>query len=166
MKFWICFIYLFVCGVSSFLLGRLIPHRWIREDQFPFRLHTFEKDGSFYDRIGIRSWQNKMPDMSKLFPQIIPKKMLEGNSADKILLMIKETCIAELIHQLLGIASLYCLVIWEGTGGIVVTLLFVVGNLPYILIQRYNRPRLIRLYQMICIREQQDRAENCAADRC
>ena len=52
---------------------------------------------------------------------------------------------AECIHLLLPLAGLYCLRLWPGAGGIVVTLLYFLGNLPFVLIQRYNRPRLQRL---------------------
>ena len=35
---------------------------------------------------------------------------------------------------------------WPGMGGVVVTAIFILLlNVPYILIQRYNRPRLMRL---------------------
>ncbi len=39
--------------------------------------------------------------------------------------------------------------IWPGAGGIIVTVIYILlGNLPFIIIQRYNRPRLQRLYAM------------------
>ena len=152
MNFLRCFVYLFMCGVVSFLLGRLLPYKWIREDRFPFSQCSFED--SLYERIGIRCWQKKLPDMSRIFPRLIPPKNLEGEMVHRLPCLIKETCIAELIHALLAVAALYCMVIWQGAGGIIVTILFEIGNLPYILIQRYNRPRLIKLHYMLCMREQ------------
>ena len=60
--------------------------------------------------------------------------------------MIQETCVAEMIHVLLSLTGLGCLVIWQGIGGVLVTAVYILlGNLPFILIQRYNRPRLQRL---------------------
>ena len=60
--------------------------------------------------------------------------------------MIQETCVAEMIHVLLSLTGLGCLVIWPGIGGVLVTAVYILlGNLPFILIQRYNRPRLQRL---------------------
>ena len=52
---------------------------------------------------------------------------------------------AECIHLLLPLAGLYCLRLWPGAGGVIVALLYFLGNLPFVLIQRYNRPRLQRL---------------------
>ena len=41
------------------------------------------------------------------------------------------------------------LFIWPGVGGIVAALVYIfVGNLPFVIIQRYNRPRLQKLYDM------------------
>lgn len=45
------------------------------------------------------------------------------------------------------VAGLYCIHLWSGVGGIVVPLLFALGNLPFIIIQRDNRPRLLRVLE-------------------
>ena len=38
--------------------------------------------------------------------------------------------------------------IWRGPGGVILTVIYIVfGNLPFLLIQRYNRPRLQRLLE-------------------
>ena len=51
-----------------------------------------------------------------------------------------------LTHGLLCIAGLFLLKIWPGTGGVFLTVIYIVfGNLPFLLIQRYNRPRLQKL---------------------
>ena len=44
------------------------------------------------------------------------------------------------------LAGLALLKIWRGPGGVILTVIYIVfGNLPFLLIQRYNRPRLLRL---------------------
>ena len=59
--------------------------------------------------------------------------------------MIQETCAAELTHLLAAVAGLWCLHLWPGAGGITVAAVFALINMPFILIQRYNRPRFLRL---------------------
>ena len=50
---------------------------------------------------------------------------------------------------------LLCLRLWPGWGGVLVwAVWFLLGNLPFILIQRYNRPRLLRLRSLLQRREQ------------
>jgi len=64
--------------------------------------------------------------------------------------MLQETCVAEMIHSLLFVAGFHCLKLYPGTGGAVVVFLYnTFLNLPFIIIQRYNRPRLARLEKRI-----------------
>ena len=142
---WKCMIYLAVTGILGFIIGRMLPHRWFQEDRFPYRPFSFEREGKLYEKIGIHTWQNKIPDMSRIFPKWMPTKCLDGNIPEKLPVMIKETCVAECIHVLLGIAALYCPYLWQTTGGIILTILYEIGNMAFILVQRYNRPRFTKL---------------------
>jgi len=86
--------------------------------------------------------------MSKIFPKLMPPKKMVDTDKKSLLRMIQETCTAELIHMILCLTGLYCIRLWPGSGGIVLAVLnIVLFNLPFILIQRYNRPRLVRLYK-------------------
>ncbi len=141
-----CFCYLITISILSFLIGRCLPSSWFHAEQFPYRSFRFEKDGSIYNALHIRKWQNKLPDMSKLFPKLMPSKSLKGDMKYQLPLMLRETCVAEFVHMLLCIASLYCRRLYPGSGGVIIICIYiVVFNLPYILIQRYNRPRLKRI---------------------
>ena len=138
-----------VIGVLGFIAGRLMPKGWLMWDKAPWKSFSFEKNGKLYHAMGIRYWQNKVPDMSRIFPMLMPKKQLPKEvSEEKLVIMLRETCVAELVHWLLSIAGLRCLILWKGIGGVVVTLLYILfGNLPFIFIQRYNRPRLAVLLE-------------------
>ena len=143
-----CAVYLAVTGMLSFLLGRLIPPDQLEWNRFPYKLCRFEREGRIYRKIHIHHWQNKVPDMSKICPRLIPPKRLTSMDKDTLLRMIQETCIAELIHMILCLTGLYCIILWPGAGGISLAVLNVLlFNLPFVLIQRYNRPRLVRLYK-------------------
>ena len=146
MKILYCLLYCGLLGILSFLLGRILPKSWFSAERFPYRSLPFEKNGKFYERFGIRKWQNRVPDMSKWFPKLMPAKKVTADFEAQLPVMIQETCIAEFIHSLLCVAGLYCLKLWPGVGGVVFTLIYIlIGNVPYILIQRYNRPRFCKL---------------------
>lgn len=145
MGFWRCILYLIVSGLVGFFLGRILPKRWFRFDRFPYRSYRFERDGRMYEKIRIKSWHQKLPDMSKIFPMMMPPKKVIIWNTDHLSTMLRETCVAELIHGLLCFSGLYCAVLWEGAGGKITAVLNIIGNLPFIMAQRYNRPRLIRL---------------------
>ena len=145
MRFWRCARYLTLASVVSFFVGRLLPRQWPDPYCGLWRSFSFEQEGRIYEKLGIRRWQKKVPDMSRILPRMIPPKRLEGRDLRHLPEMIRETCVAELIHLLLCLSGLYCLHIWPGVGGAFVAALFALGNLPFILVQRYNRPRLKRL---------------------
>ena len=80
--------------------------------------------------------------MSRIFVKIMPEKKLTKENYENLPRMIEETCVAEWTHILLSIAGLGLLKIWSGVGGVCITIIYIVlGNLPFIVVQRYNRPR-------------------------
>ena len=150
MAIWKCGNYLVLTEIISFFVGRIIPKRWFSADVFPYRSFAFEQDGKFYDRFKIRFWQKKVPDMSKILPKLMPAKCISYDYKEQLPRMLQETCVAEFIHTLLCFSGLYCLKLWPGMGGAAVSVIYIlVFNLPYIMIQRYNRPRLMRLNNRI-----------------
>lgn len=147
MGFWYCVIYIAVLGVLSFIIGRLLPKGWFHADKFPYKTAAGEQ--KIYQALRVKSWQSKVPDMSRLFRHIMPAKKMTAETVADIPRMLEETCVAELTHTLLSILGLAMLRLWPGWGGIIVTIIYILlGNVPFIIIQRYNRPRLQRLYAM------------------
>ena len=138
-------IYFAVIGVVFFIFGRVMPKDRIDPRAFPFRLYAFEKDDAVYRSLLVHRWQNHVPDMSRILPCLVPPKQLDGDYRDRLPDMIRETCAAELTHLLEAVAGLWCLHLWPGAGGLAMASLCILINLPFILIQRYNRPRFLRL---------------------
>lgn len=149
MGFLRCVLYMAALSALSFVVGRVVPKRWFRFEKAPWRAMKWEQNGRIYQKIAIQHWQNKVPDMSRVFPKLIPAKSMQTTPDQaRLKLMIQETCVAELIHAVLCVLGLALLWLWRGIGGALCCLVYVLfGNLPFILIQRYNRPRLVRLYQ-------------------
>lgn len=144
-----CVSYLIRLGAFSFMLGRLLAKKDIPWERFRFKLFDGKREDEFLRLIKVGRWQKKVPDMSKVFTSVMPRKAITKDYRGQLPTMIKETYIAEVIHVALMFFGFKCCRIWKGLGGIVVSLLYFFGNLPYVLIQRYNRPRLIRLYERI-----------------
>ena len=149
-NFWKCFWYLVTTGIVAFFVGRILPKKWFRADLFPYRPLKFEDSGRFYDKFGVRKWQNKVPDMSTIMSFLIPsKKLPQTLTSESVKAMLTENCIAEWIHYLLAVLGFGCVFIWENIGGWIVSALYAIGNLPYIIIQRYNRPKIVKLLKSI-----------------
>ena len=147
--FFRCILYMALIGIASFLLGRIMPASWFHENEFPYRSYKWEKSGSVYKALNIQKWQKKLPDMSRILPGVMQEKKIGAHFEKDLPLMIKETCIAEFIHVLLCVAILYCLHLWPGFGGKLFCFIYILVNIPFILIQRYNRPRLMRLQERV-----------------
>ena len=149
-QFLYALLYMVILGILCFPLGRLLARHDFCPDRFPFSGLPFEQNGKLYERIGIRRWQNLVPDVSRVFPQIVPRKAMENNlNVSGLYRMVQETCVAELTHVLLCLTGFVLVWIWPGAGGVILYLIYVLfGNFPFILIQRYNRPRLLRILRM------------------
>ncbi|MCI2058355.1 MAG: glycosyl-4,4'-diaponeurosporenoate acyltransferase [Oscillibacter sp.] len=144
-KFLSNLLYLIFLGIVSHVIGEAVPRRWVHPDRFPYRPMSWEEQGRIYDRLHIRAWKDRVPDMSRVLRGMTPKRLLPSGGTVQTDQLIRETCVAETTHVLLIPAGLVCLFQWPGAGGTVLFLLWSLGNLPFILIQRYNRPRLIAL---------------------
>lgn len=155
MGLWKCLAYMAAWGLLCFPLGRLLKRLDLKWDEPPFRALAWERGGAAYERVGIRRWKDLVPDVSKVLPMIVPKKAMGARPTAAVLEdMLKETCVAEAVHWLLLLPGLGLLGLWPGWGGAVCYIVYaVIGNVPFIMIQRYNRPRFARMLSAAQARE-------------
>ena len=144
MKLLQCAIYIAIIGIISNPAGNLLPRAWFHADRFPFPPFGWEHHGRIYEKLHIRAWKDRVPDMSKLVRSMVRKEVSSHPTAQSLERLIQETSVAEAVHWVLIVLSLAVLKIWKGLGGWVCYFLCILGNLPFIIIQRYNRPRLMR----------------------
>ena len=150
-----CVLYIGILGILAYPLGRIISKHDPDPDGFLFRERPWELGGKIYEKLHIKSWQARVPDVSQVLHRWMPQKKLKvGVTPETVRTMIRETCTAEAVHNLLNLAGLWLLGLWDGIGGVVVYLIYVLlGNLPFILVQRYNRPRLKALLNHLEMKE-------------
>ena len=151
-RFWYSIAYLAAVSALS-NLASLFSRRNFHPDKFPFRPYAFERQGRFYEKLGVRRWKDRLPDMSKLL-RSLPRKALTSRSSERIRRLVQETCLAEAVHLALMVLAAPVLVIWPGWRGAALAAAYVLGNVPFILIQRYNRPRLQHLARTLERREE------------
>ena len=134
--------------VSISALGNHIRDERFRLDSFWFRGWKFEDGGKFYKRFfRIHKWKRLLPDGAKMFDTGFPKGELNGTEKEYLEAFIKETCRAEASHWI-QILPFWVFGLWSPPFVIIVMLVYsLVLNMPCIIAQRYNRPRLIRLYE-------------------
>lgn len=134
-----------VIGILAHVIGEALPRRWFDASRFPYRAYAFERNGRFYEALGIRKWKNVLPDKSRIAPGTYRKAIrgsAQQHSAAHMERLLQETCVAECVHWALLVISPILLFTMESPAAYVMTPLYWLSNLPYIMIQRYNRPRL------------------------
>lgn len=154
--FWRCAAYLLALALLAHPLGQRLPSRF-QPERFPFRAWKWEKGGRVYAKLHIDGWKKLVPDMSRVLPDMVRKELPAGGAvtAEQAERLVQETCRAEVVHGASCLLGLACFWLWPGWGGVAVVLVWVLlANLPFILIQRYNRPRLARLAVLLRRREQ------------
>lgn len=140
-------LYVAALGILSHFVGQALPRAHFDPQKFPYRSADWENGGKVYEKLGIKHWKDRLPDMSKIMPDMVKKKMSAVKSQGMDVL-IAETCVAECVHWALMLLSLGIFFFWRGAWAVVFWLVYnLLGNLPFIIIQRYNRPRLVMLEQ-------------------
>ncbi len=145
MKIVYCVVYLAFIGILSNFIGDTLNRDKISFNRPPFSPFSFEKNGDFYDKLKIRFWKDRMPDMSKIRRSMVKKKIIHYRSVPELTLLAQETCVAEIIHFFLIVFAFPCFFIGGALWGTVCFVIWALGNSPFILIQRYNRARIISL---------------------
>lgn len=146
MDFLCAALYLILLGIAAHFIGNALPRKWFDAERFPYRSYRFENDGRLYRKIGVQHWKDRVPDMSRICTDMRPKTIGVHTNAEDVATLIGETCIAECVHWVLILLSSVVLLISPNITGVLLLLAdILLFNLPFVIIQRYNRPKLMRL---------------------
>ncbi len=137
-----------VIGSMAFPFGQLLPRKNFDYRHFPFAPFVWEKNGAIYQRINIQFWKDKLPDMSQHVKSAFTKKIKVFRDSEYLETLVLETCVAEFVHWVLILVSPLFLIFMDSPWNWLWMALYILGNVPFILIQRYNRPRLVTLLAM------------------
>lgn len=144
-KFLYASIYVLGLGILSNFVAKEIPVSW-KPDRFPFALWPWEKNGKLFRALQVRKWKDWMPDMSRILPFLPEKEMQTDTSGQHVQQLVQETCKAECVHAALIVCSFGILTFWRDRWAALFLAVYnLLGNVPFIIIQRFNRPRLVRL---------------------
>ncbi|GKV68313.1 glycosyl-4,4'-diaponeurosporenoate acyltransferase [Sporosarcina sp. NCCP-2716] len=123
-----------------------ISHGWFVQHARLFRPLSFEQGGALWDRLfRVRSWKSLIPDGTLFIRSGYSKKALHGSAEEDFARFAAESRRAELTHWLSILPAFLFFLwnpVWAGWLNVAYALLF---NVPIILAQRFNRPRLERL---------------------
>lgn len=139
----------FIIHMGVALIMVQIPAECFDPGNFLFRLRNWENGGALYNKIfRIKKWKESAPDGDRLFKNKgFPKRRLKSRDQSYLELFLLETCRAELTHWIIiGFALPFFL--WNRFHvGLIMILYALLENLPLIMVQRYNRNRLVRVIE-------------------
>lgn len=147
---WITVLYLFIGFVIVLLPSlfvavviRLLPKKWFNPDNKIY--YVGEKERNFLLKIGIKKWKDKIPEMGQTV-NFKKDKLVDANNVEYIQKFLVETCYAESLHICCAISALVAMFFMPAGNfwniSFPIAIIYAIYNIPSILIQRYNRPRL------------------------
>ncbi len=145
----LCIVLWFVFQLSSALLCLYLPDRCFRPRSGFFRPKPFEKDGEIYEKLfKVKSWKQLLPDGGKLAGKRgYSKRYLKDFSEENLQRFLIESCRAEAGHWL-AIFPFWVFGFFVPPRAVLYMLLYaLLVNLPCIIAQRYNRPRILKLLE-------------------
>ena len=127
-------------------LGQKLPARLCSINNWLFKERRWERGGNFYERVfKVKLRKTLLPEVGDFVRSVFAKKHLWYFTREYLTKYLMESCRAELTHWII-IFSTFFFSLWNTIAATLDVFWFsVVLNMPYIIIQRYNRPRIRRL---------------------
>lgn len=142
-------------GLLAHFIGEALPRRWFRYDRRPYLPWKWEKQGKFYDqKLRISHWKDLTLDKSQVVQSSVTKSIGNHTNSAHLESLLAETCVAEAVHWTLLIISPVMFLTMELPLSIPGFAIYAAGNLVSLIIQRYNRPRLVALLHLEQKREE------------
>lgn len=128
------------------LFCQKLPAAWFGYSNWFFRAKAFEKEGKIYKSIfKIHRWKGLLPDGAAVTKSGYRKKHLTDLSSENLTLFLEQSCRAELGH-LLAIPPFWVFGLFLPPISLPFMLLYALFiNMPCVLAQRYNRPRIAKV---------------------
>ena len=157
--FGILFINIIIIAIwhfAVFMFCILIDPRFFNADKKMYSPRKWERSGRFYSRIlKIKLWKDMVPQYRG--KNGFSKDHLDGISVEYLDEFIMETCRGEWNHTVNCALCLILMLLDPPPVSLIFAFLVFIGNLPFKLIQRYNRFRLQKLRRTIVRKTQSNR---------
>ncbi len=140
-------IFTIIAGLVAGSIIALIPAKYFQpQNNSLYNELKFEKGGRVYDKFKIQRWKDKVPQFSEIVHKGFSKGNLKSINKGYLERFYLETVRAEFCHRLLILISpVFYFVNQNKMWGITFAILYALGNVPFIMIQRYNRPRIKKI---------------------
>ena len=139
------FVAWFIFHMAAALITLKMPDKYFASDNWLYKCRKWEKQGRFWhDAFKVKNWKNKLPDGAAILGRGFAKKTLQENDPKFLNQFALESRRAELTHYLAMLPAILFF-LWNPVWvGFVMIIYALIANMPCIIAQRYNRPRLLK----------------------
>lgn len=138
---------IFVAGgwnLVIFFICQRLPGSLLDPARSRFQARAWERDGHWYrDNLKIQNWKDRLPQ--HVDKGGFSKQHFRGDSVEYLDQFILETCRGEWMHTKSMVSAVVLLLMDPPVIGLLVSLYVLLANLPFAIVQRYNRFRLLAL---------------------
>jgi glycosyl-4,4'-diaponeurosporenoate acyltransferase len=139
-------LFFLLISVVISLIAEKLPNSLYNYKFWLFKEKSWEKGGRFYEKwFVVKSWKCRLPEISDFLKSRFTKKHLNNNNKEYLKVFLMESCKSEFTHWMIIVSSLFFYINEDLPSVISIFFLSCILNVPYIIIQRYNRPRIIKL---------------------
>jgi glycosyl-4,4'-diaponeurosporenoate acyltransferase len=134
-------------GVAYLSMG--FPPSVLNYDRWLYRTRRWEAGGEFYNDIfRVKRWKSHLPYGGELFQKDFTMKTIASKDKQYLNLWVQESCRSELCHWV-AITPVFIFFLWNPFWLWMVMVLYaVLFNTIPVIVQRYNRPRLLRILDL------------------
>ncbi|MGX0401870.1 glycosyl-4,4'-diaponeurosporenoate acyltransferase CrtO family protein [Staphylococcus pasteuri] len=143
-------LYWFIGQMIIAQLGTRISYKFLEKDNKYFRSWNIEQEGQLWQQlVKVQYWKDHLPDGQNLNPNISSKATFDlSKNMNDIQRFILETRRAEVVH-LLSIFPVIAFFKASKSVKMINFIYVIIANVPCMIVQRYNRPKLIRIYNKL-----------------
>ncbi len=108
-----------------------------------------KREKRFYEKLGVKKWKDKIPELGKFLAKFAKDKIAEPNNNEYIFKFLIETCAGGVGHFVSLFTGFLIILIlpYKLNIALPVALVSFIMNIPSIIVLRYNRARLVAVYR-------------------
>lgn len=137
-----------ILSILNTAVSMILPESIFIYTKWLFRERKWEHGGTIYQKLfNIKKWKDKLPELSDFIKKSFPKKKLPSFNMEYLKKYIVESYRSELCHWMIVISVVIFSSWFNEDMENFIFILAVILNVPYIMIQRFNRPRIMNIMQ-------------------
>ncbi len=135
--------------LSAVYISQRLPRKYFDSNNYLFRSYAWEDNGNIYERLFlVRRWKQRLPDGGALYrKKAYKKRYLTSYGDENLLRFLEESARGELAHWLAIWPFIFFSLFVEAYVVLMMLFYALAVNLPCIMAQRYNRPRIKKILE-------------------